>query len=264
MRHAWPCALALVLLAPAAAGADAEGDLRAEWRGAWVLTRTTVFSECTDHFTDNEVSGARVTGGPLRFGAGEVAQVTGLDWTITGLKVRVELAEPYRVEWEDGPFTLYEQRRCRVELKYPRSARPSAAAASSAIAAILQPVESQAAAQASEAWNRRRVEAYPEDWARTRAEHAAWKAQQVNADVARKLDEVLEQADRVVGSYEEDPEYAAAFVKGMRARRNESFSSCASALTATFYVTGGDGGHARGWADGQRLAWCVRLAAELR
>ncbi len=263
MRRLLPLSM-LMLLIPLPALADAESELQAQWRGVWALTRSAVFSECTDHFTDNDVLGDRAAGKALRFEAGEGVQVSGVDWTMSGLKVRIELREPFRVEWRDGPFTLYEQRRCRVELKFPRDARPNAAAASAAIARLLERVGGESDLAASAAWNRRRVAAYPADWERTRAEYDAWKTAQVNAAVGRKLDDVLEQADRIVESSQGDEDYAAAFVAGLQARRYESFSSCASALDASFYVQGSNSQSRRGWEDGQRLAWSINLAAELR
>ncbi len=263
MHRFLPLVALLVLQAPPLA-ADSEGELQSQWRGSWVLTRSAMFSECTDHFTDNEVSGNRASGNALRFEAGEPAQVSGIDWTITGLKVRVELAEPYRVAWSDGPYTLHEQRRCRVELKFPRSARPNAAAASQAIATVLEPVAGLDQARAQAGWNRRRVEALPENWEQTRRHYEAWKASQANAAVAARIDELLEDAERIVERAEDEPSYGAAFMRGMRERRYESFTSCASALDATFYVHGKAEDSRDGWEDGQRLAWDINLAAELR
>lgn len=254
----WTMAAALPL------HADAESELQAQWRGVWAMTRTVVFSECTDHYTDNEAVGDRVAGKALRFEAGEPVQVSGVDWTISGLKVRIEMREPYRVEWRDGPFTLYEQRRCRVELKFPREARPNVAAASASIARLLDRVADDAEALRSPAWNRRHVENYPAGYERTRAEYETWKAAQVNEAVGRKLDDVLEQAEHVVEWSDDDPDYAADFVAGLHYRRNESFSSCSSAVDASFYVQGSSKKSRKGWEEGQRLAWAVNLAAELR
>src|SRR6185503_20128441 len=110
---------------------------------------------------DNDAVGDRVAGKALRFEAGEPVQVSGLDWTVSGLKVRFELREPFRVEWRDGPYTLYEQRRCRVELKFPREARPNPAAASAAIARLLERFDSDSLPMKSPAWNERRVADYP-------------------------------------------------------------------------------------------------------
>jgi hypothetical protein len=263
MRGLVPLCL-LTLLLPPAAFADAESELQAQWRGVWALTRTAVFSECSDHFTDNEVLGDTVAGKALRFAAGEPVQVSGVDWTISGLKLRLELREPFRVEWREGPYTLYDQRRCRVELKFPREARPNAAAASAAIARVLERTAAEADATSSPAWNRRQVEPYPNGYDRTRADYEAWKATQTNAAVQRKLDEAIDQAAHVVEWSQGDAEYAADFTAGLHERRDESFSSCSEALDSTFYVHGSGKASRRGWEDGQRLAWAVHLAAELR
>lgn len=262
MRRSIPIALAS-LLVPAAAFADAQGEVRAQWQGVWALTRSAVFSECTDHFTDNDVAGAAVSGNAIRFAAGESVQVNGVDWTISGLKVKIELREPFRVEWRDGPYTLYEQRRCRAELKFPRDARPNATAASEAIARVLERVP-EADIASSPAWNKRQVEAYPADYTRTRAAHEAWKAAQTNAEVQRKLDQALDDAAHVVEWSQGDADYAADFAAGLHERRYEEFSSCESALDSTFYVRGSGKASKRGWEDGQRLAWAVHLAAALR
>jgi hypothetical protein len=262
MRRSIPVALATLLL-PAAAFADAQGELRAQWQGVWALTRTAMFSECTDHFTDNDVAGEAVSGKAIRFAAGEPVQVDGVDWTMTGLKVRIELREPFRVEWRDGPYTLYEQRRCRVELKFPREARPNAAAASAAIARMLERL-AEADIASAPAWNHREVEAYPADYARVRTEHEAWRAAQTNAAVQRKLDQALDDASHVVEWSQGDADYAADFAAGLHERRSEEFSSCESALDASFYVHGSGKASKRGWEDGQRLAWAVHLASALR
>ena len=262
MRRSIPVALATLLL-PAAAFADAQGELRAQWQGVWALTRTAMFSECTDHFTDNAVAGEAVSGKAIRFAAGEPVQVNGVDWTMTGLKVRIELREPFRVEWRDGPYTLYEQRRCRVELKFPREARPNAAAASAAIARVLERL-AEADIASSPAWNHREVEAYPADYARVRTEHETWRAAQTNAAVQRKLDQALDDASHVVEWSQGDADYAADFTAGLYERRSEEFSSCESALDASFYVHGSGKASKRGWEDGQRLAWAVHLASALR
>jgi hypothetical protein len=111
-------ALTLALPSAAPAFADAESDLRARWTGATVITKVPVFSECTDHFTDNAVpSGGLPRGAGLRFGAGEIATVDKIDVTWTRIDVSIGFLEPYRVTWTDGPYTLYDQRRCRVQLK---------------------------------------------------------------------------------------------------------------------------------------------------
>ena len=265
MRKAIRLGLCFAAVAGAAAAASPEDELRAEWKGSYVVTRAPLFSECTEHFTDNQVTGGRVTSPePRRFDTGELAQVSGLDLGWTGLKVRIELLEPYRVSWTDGPFTLYRQSRCRAELRFdlPRETRKSSAATSPEIARLLQRFETLPAAEASSAANGRRVEPYPEGWKKTEADYEAWKATQVNADVQHKIDWAIDQANQVLAEVEDDPAYGAAFAAGVESRRYDSFSGCPSMLDASFYSSNGKRGEA--FTDGERLAWLLQLARDLR
>src|SRR5262245_43997777 len=111
------------------AQADAEGELRSRFQGAMVITKTALFSECTDHFTDNKVApGGAPHGDGLRFASGELAYVDKVNVTWTRIDVSLTFREQYRVTWQDGPFTLYEQRRCRAQLNLdlPREVRKDA------------------------------------------------------------------------------------------------------------------------------------------
>lgn len=253
------------LAATSAGAASPEDELRAEWKGSYAVIRVPVYSECTDHFTDNQVANGRLTSPESRrFDAGEVAQVTGLDLGWTGLKVRIELLEPYRVSWTDGPFTLYRQARCRAELSFslPRETRKSSAATSPEIARLLERFDTVKAAQAAPGANRRRVEPLPEGWEKTQAEYEAWKATQVNADVQRKIDWAIDQANQVIAGIDDDPGYLAAFAAGLESRRHGSFSGCPAMLDASFYPS--DRKRGEGWGDGEQLAWLLQLARDLR
>jgi hypothetical protein len=258
----------LIAIAGAASGAAAaspEDELRAEWKGSYVVTRVPLYSECTDHFTDNEAANGRLTSRESRrFDAGEVAQVSDLDLGWTGLKVRIELVEPFRLSWTDGPFTLYRHSRCRAELTFdlPREARKSSAASSAEVARLLERFETLKSAQASPAASRRRVEPLPEGWDKTQAEYETWKAAQVNVAVQRKLDWAIDEANRVLADVDDDPGYGAAFAAGVESRRYDSFSSCSVMLDASFYP--GDRKKGEAFVDGEHLAWLLQLARDLR
>lgn len=245
--------------------ADAEGDLRARWAGATVLTKLPVFSECTDHFTDNTVPANGVPRGDgLRFGAGEIATVDKIDVTWTRIDVSIGFLEPYRVTWKDGPYTLYDQRRCRVQLKLelPRDVRKDAGKAGAAIAALLEVHPNAAEARRAAAFNGRRVEAYPPNWERTRAEYEVWHAARVNSAIQERIDTLLREAQDVVDRGRDDEAYQRCFGKGARGRSYQSFSSCESLLT-TYYVSSGSCENQRGYDDGGRLAWTVGMVRAL-
>ena len=249
------------------ARADVESELRADLVGRFALTRSALRSECTDHYTDNQVVGGRISGSTGEtFAAGEMVKVDNVKiGAFSGLDVNLSLVEPYRLSWREGPFDVYDQRRCRVQLHFdvPREVRKDRAKARGAIEAVVAVFADEMAARGDAAWNRRKVEPYPANWEAKKREWEAWKRSQTNVRVREKTEEVLEQADRVLEYMPGDAKYLASFGAGARAR-SDSWSSCESMLEATFYSTGGgDGEDSRGWADGQLVAWATELAHEL-
>lgn len=51
----------LISLAAIAAAENLESVLERTYKGAWVLTRTEVWSDCTGFFTNNDITGTRVS-----------------------------------------------------------------------------------------------------------------------------------------------------------------------------------------------------------
>lgn len=257
--------LAIALPAARPARADAEGDLRARWTGATVITKIPVFSECTDHFTDNAVPpGGLPRGAGLRFGAGEIATVDKIDVTWTRIDVSIGLLEPFRLSWTEGPYTLYDQRRCRVQLKLelPRDVRKDPAKAGAAIGALLGAFSNPAEARRAPSFNARRVEAYPANWEKTRAEYETWHATRVNAKVQERMATLLREAQDTIDRARDDEAYQRCFGKGAHSRSYQSFGSCESVLD-TYFVSSGSCENQRGFDDGQRLAWTVGMVRAL-
>jgi hypothetical protein len=258
----------LIAAAPRLARADAEGDLRAQWQGAYVVTRAMLLSECTDHFTENEVSGGRVTGGGggnvLRFAPGEIADIDKVEVTWTRIDVSLTFLEPFRVTWKDGPYTLYDQRRCRAKLRFdlPRDVRKDAAKASAAISALLEAFPNEGAARHTASYNKRRVEAFPADWERTKAEYDVWRASRVNAKVQEKIDTVLREGQDAINNTRDDDEYQRCFGRGVRSRSYQTFGSC-ELLLDSYFIVNGSCKNQRGFEDGQHLAWTVGMVRAL-
>lgn len=254
-------------LAAAAASADVEDTLRARLRGRWAVVGSPIASECTDHYTDNVVSGRHASGpGPVMLPAGELVSIDNVEvGPLAGLSVNLGLLVPHRVTIVDGPYTLYAHRRCRVQLKFdvPREVRRDAARAEAAVLAVLEVHDSESAARRAEGWNRRETEALPEDSEETWAEYQVWKAAQVNVAVRRKLEEVLTGAQATLRSMRDEPEYLESFAAGVASRRYDSPGDCDSLLSASFYVSGSGGPSKRGWEDGQRVAWASAVARGL-
>lgn len=253
-------------MAATAAHADVEAELRAGLVGRYALAKGELVSECTDHFTDMKVVGGRLAGGSgARFERGELLRIDNVHaGAIAGLDVNLTLVEPYLLSFQDGPFTVYEERRCRVQLNFEvsRDVRKDAAKALAAVAAVLDLFDDAGAAKRG-AWNGRKVAATPADWQKTRVEYEAWKLTQVNAAVRAKTEHVLDEAKRVLAYMPGDDDYLLSFAAGARAR-SDSWSSCQAMLDATFYSTGSGGKSSRGWADGQHVAWANHLALALQ
>lgn len=261
-------ALFAVLIASShALRADVESDLQSELGGWFALTRSPFTSECTDHFTDNQVAGSRITGkAGTRFEAGELVRIDNVKiGTFSGLELNFTVVEPFRLTWQDGPFEVHERRRCRAQLHFDvsRDVRKDRAKARAAIEAVLALFDHEGAAKNDATWNRRKVEPFPADWESTRRRWEEWRRSQRNLRVRQKTEAVLEQADRVLNYMPSDEKYLASFGAGARARSSDSWSDCEAMLAATFYVSG-SGADSRGWADGQLVAWASQLARALQ
>jgi hypothetical protein len=259
-------ALAGAAAAPAAA-ASLEDALNARWRGGWVVVRAPVSSDCGGFYTDNEARGGRVrSGGSHDFAAGELARVERMGVKRGGrVDVFLDLAEQILEPRADGPFTLYEPRSCKVQLRV-EDAGSDAASAERALAALLELHPDAPSAERSPSWSGRRREEYPEGYEETLAEHARWKAAQVNVAVQERLEEAIEEASRVNDRLRDDPEYLAGFAAGVERERNQSFGDCDSAVGARLYPDRERGKPQRwqdGYEDGQRLAYHLELMRRL-
>lgn len=265
------CALLLALAAPAAA--DVEDTLNARWRGQWVLSKVPLHSDCGGFYTDNDLVGSQVRSrGARRFAAGELARVERIDVKRGRLDLFLDVAEPVLEPWRDGPFTLYEEKRCKAQLKVelPPEVVRDAARAEAAVGELLELFSSPEAAEDSARWNRRRREPFPEDYERTLAEHAAWQAEQTNAAVQRKIEQATEEGARITDRIRDDPEYLQGFAAGVDDARDEHLSDdCGSLLasSAAGFTDRPPSGHDRDWQsgfeDGQRLVYSLELLRRL-
>ena len=186
--------------------------------------------------------------------------------TFAGLDVNVSIVEPYLLSWEDGPFTVYERRRCRAQLHFEvgRDVRRDRAKSIAAVEAVLELVAGgEAQARELAGWNRRKVAPFPKDWERTQVEYAKYRMAKRNEDVRKKTEEVLEQADQALRYMDSDAEYLLSFAEGAKAR-SDSWSDCDAMLGASFSASGSSAKDYEGWADGQKVAWATRLAEELQ
>jgi hypothetical protein len=254
------------IVTTSAAHADVEAGLRGELVGRYALVKGALVSECTDHFTDMKVVGGRLTGGVgVRFEGGELVKIDNVSaGALSGLDVNLTVLEPYLVSFADGPFQVYDERRCRVQLNFEvgRDVRKDLAKALAAVRAVLELYDDAGAARRA-GWNKRKVEPYPKEWEKTRKEYEAWKLTQVNEAVRAKTAFVLEEAGRVLTYMPGDDDYLVSFAAGAR-QRSDSWNDCEAMLDATFYSSGSGGKSSRGWIDGQHVAWANHLAHALQ
>ena len=81
--------------------------MEARWIGSWVVTTADTYSECVGIYTDNLVSGGRVSSrGRHRLAAGTPARVDSLDLNGAGVDLRLTLSEILLVSRHSGARTL--------------------------------------------------------------------------------------------------------------------------------------------------------------
>ena len=257
-----------VLSAPLAVrGAGLEDQLNSRWRGHYVVTRLAVASSCDDYYNDNEVVGDRASSkARRRFTAGEVARVERIGVHRGRIDVFLDLNEGVLEERHDGPFTLYEPRTCKLQLKVPVPDRWSAEQAEARLAELLEPHGSLREAEASPGWNERRREPFPPDYEKTLAAYEVWKAAQRNAAIQARMEAAIEEASRIGERVHSDAEYLQGFAAGMEKGRDRYLGDCGSLASASFYPDSGKGSSEwkRGYEDGQRLGWDLTLLRKLR
>jgi len=257
---------------PAHAG-DLQRTMESRWRGAWVLTSVDTYSDCGGFHTDNQVSGTLVSSkGRFRFRAGELGQVGKVDVKRSRIEILLSLPEPVLTSFRDGPFTLYNENRCLVELDVdlPRSivSNDDANAVETALKPIIGRFASQEEATRAKTWNHRQRDAYPADYDRTLAEHAAWKAKQANAGIQARLDKAMEETTRLSDRITGDPSYLKGFAAGVEAMKaidltrcndllSRDYSNFAAGPSSVMAALGGEAAnqYSRGFQDGQRLVF---------
>lgn len=273
--------IATLLISVAAAGAeDLESALERTYRGAWVLTRVEVWSDCSGFFTNNDIAGTRVSSrGDRRFEPGELARIDKLSLKSERLELYAVVDEPVLVPRRDGPFTLLDERTCKAELRVALPREVVRAGDPGPIFGLVEDVlatfDSREAARHASAWNQRVREPYPPDYDRTLARYEVWKVEQANARIAEVQAASLEEASRIAARVEDDPDYLRGFAAGTQAMRSWSPPSCSSLASSSFYAaergapspprgTNDTRAFQRGFKDGQALVFHLELARRAR
>lgn len=270
-------ALVCFLAAAGPACADFEDDVERAWAGAWVVARVEVASDCSGFYTNNEVRGRLSSSrGSRRFAEGELARVDKVNVKSDRVDLYLSVVEPVLMPRTDGPFTLYDERSCRLQfmVDVPREMIKGRRLddVGARLLEVVERYENESAARRSRAWNERERDPYPRDYEETVARHAAWKAEEVNRALATTRLAALDAANQALERMTNDPPYLAGFSAGVEAQRRRSLPSCSSFAGARFESDEqgppsdrrGDGpaerAFRRGFRDGQLLVWGTRVA----
>lgn len=236
-RRLPPSAVFAAALAAAFAGiapartASLEDQLEERLLGAWIVVATELRSDCDGGFTNNRLNGTLVrSDGQFGFGPGELAKVERVDAKRSRLDLRLRLAEPLLAARRDGPFTLFDERRCGVdlEIEIPREAvkAKDVDEIERRLAPLLVRYATEDAARRDDTFNGRERDPYPAGYDRTLREHAAWRAEQTNVAVQAALDRARDEAGRVGDRMQSEPAYLAGFAAGFADGRGETYASC--------------------------------------
>ncbi len=217
--------------APAARAASLEDQVEERLLGAWVVTGTELRADCNGGATNNRVNGNLVkSDGRFGFEPGELAKVERVDARRSRLDVRLVLAEPLLAARRDGPFTLYDERRCVVdlEIEVPREVvkEKDVAGVETRLAPVIERFATADAARRAPRYNGREREPFPEDYDRTLREHAAWSAERTNQAVQAALDRARDEAGRVGERLQADVTYLKGFATGIEEARDGAYASC--------------------------------------
>ena len=284
MRRLIPFAVLIGLAAALAPGsaapalaANLEQMLESRWLGAWVVTNAEIYSDCGGTYTNNRVNGNLVNArARLRFKPGEMAKIDKVDAKRSRLDLFLSLTEPVLVSYNDGPFTLYNEASCRIQLQVelPRDLvkKDDADGIDARLKPILERYATSGDAKSSRSWNRREREDYPADYNLTLAKHAAWKAQQINAAVQARLDKALEDASRVTDRLRKEPTYLEGFAAGIEAAKYIGYGKCNDLMRADLAsaqqkapaaYANNQSESGRGFEDAQRLVFSLELMRRL-
>jgi hypothetical protein len=266
---------ALVVLALPASAVQTEELMKTRWLGAWVITDLETWSACGGTYTNNRVNGSFVKSkGQHRFRPGELAKVVKLDGNRQRMDVFLEVYEPILVPYQDGPFTLYRELACKLELEImvPREAvkNQDIKTLDRALGKVLARYSTETEARQAEAYNGRELDPYPDDYEYTLARHAIWQAEQANARVQSKLDLASETARRLVYGINGDEDYMSGFASGVEKAKSTTYQGCSSLTAASFGQYRPRSGSSdeenrrgRGQQDGRNLVLALELMDRL-
>jgi len=270
----------MVLTQGMASAGSFEDAVRARWRGAWVVVGTEVYSSCMGRYDTNKVSGTLVTNrGGHRFLPGELGKVQKVQLKKKKVEFMITLDVRLLVSYQDGPFTLYNDRACAVslEIQLPRqlTKTKNVDAIDRLAGELVARFDTLEAVRGSGQWNGRETDPYPDDYELTLAYHAAWRAEQTNLAIDQKRQVALEQVKATGKAIDDDPDYLEGLAAGVGEMRRWKAQDCGKLMARSFDAVRkappedrrGEEDEAENWRDGyedgQRLVYGIVLMERL-
>ena len=272
----WLLALGLIATAMPAHAGSFENAVRARWRGAWIVTEIETYSICNGSYFNNDVSGQFVAARAGRpFQPGELAKVDKLQVNRKKVELMITITGMNLLPRQEGPFTLYDRRTCRIELEVaiPRDVIKSKniEEVDRFLATVAQRFSTRDDAFDSSDWNGREADEYPADYERTLAHHAVWHAEETNRGIDEQLDRSLLTANELAREVDGNPEYLAGFAYGARMMREWRERDCGRLMgstAVTFRLTvpeeyTDNSTWCAGFHDGQALVYNLAVLSRL-
>ncbi len=253
--------------------ADLQDDVNARWRGAWVIVTGEIYSNCNGATTNNRISGDLVSGrGRVIFEPGELARVARVDVRRRRVDVFLDVRENMLLDYQDGPFTLYREASCPVELEFDYGDTRTRDLGIGGIEAQLhQWFERHARledAESSPSWNGRVRDDYPLDYEETLAAYEAWQIDQHNLLIDHKIAESNEQSGNLLAQVSSDSEFGAGLSFGIAAMREDLSDECdrlvasePATFARSYEAPNPDWGN--GYKTGQQLAYHIEISRRL-
>lgn len=243
--------------------------------GAWIVLGTEVYSNCNGTYSDNEVFSAGVSSkADLRFDPGELARVDKVKVKRSRVDLLLSLEEPILRRKQEGPFELFEEASCRIQLIFdvPRDWIKQADHRQilTTIDQSLTTFRSLGTAQDAPGWNRRVRDPLPEDYSDTLVRFEIWKAERDNLAIQTTSDQALDTAAAIAAGVRSDPAYLEGFADGTRELRYWSERDCDRLMSVSFDSVAErpgqdrDKAYKQGFRDGQELVFSLTLAQRLK
>ncbi len=255
--------------------ADLDDQLDKRLRGSWATLEVEVYSSCSSTYSDNRVGAAGVASkADRRFSAGELVKIDKIKVKRSRVDLLTSLEEPVLVMTKDGPFELYHERNCKAQLIFevPRDVIKTrdVDAVLAVIDSALTTHSTRGAAVESGGWNGRKRDPFPPDYDQTLVRYEIWKAEQINAAVAARIEKATIEAAEAAEDIERDADYLDGFAAGAEEQQSLDIDDCDRLIDASFssHKERPASDHStkwkRGHEDGQSLVFHVYLLRKLR